>query len=83
MWPSQMPILGGKQLTARDIEVIRLFCDQVERIAEQNMLKTGKLEGSHYAAMRKLLVQIGPVPDDAVTAARETARRIALRLGAT
>lgn len=33
---------------------IMRFCEEVERQAEANMLKTGKLEGAHYAAMRKL-----------------------------
>ena len=30
------------------------FVEQVEREAENNMLKTGKLEGAHYAAMKRL-----------------------------
>ena len=48
------PLLGGTALTARDCYVIGLFCDEVERMAERNMLKTGNLEGEHYAAMRQL-----------------------------
>ena len=48
------PLLGGTSLTVRDCYVIGLFCDEVERMAERNMLKTGKLEGMHYAAMRQL-----------------------------
>ncbi len=38
---------------------IRAFCDEVNRRAEANMLKTGKLEGSHYAAMRQLRSELG------------------------
>jgi len=30
------------------------FVFEVERRAENKMLKTGKLEGSHYAAMKEL-----------------------------
>jgi hypothetical protein len=48
------PLLGGTSLTARDCYVIGIFCDEVERMAERNMIKTGKLEGAHYAAMRQL-----------------------------
>ena len=48
------PLLGGTSLSERDCRVIGLFCDEVERMAERNMLKTGKLEGAHYAAMRQL-----------------------------
>lgn len=33
---------------------IRDFCEAVERRAEEKMLKTGKLEGAHYAAMNQL-----------------------------
>ena len=33
---------------------INIFCTTVERLAEENMLKTHKLEGAHYAAMRQL-----------------------------
>ena len=56
-------LLGGTVLSARDCYVIGLFCDEVERIAERNMLKTGKLEGSHYAAMRKLRATL-PTPNN-------------------
>ena len=48
------PLLGGTSLSERDCHVIGIFCDEVERMAERNMLKTGKLEGAHYAAMRQL-----------------------------
>ena len=30
------------------------FVNAVEREAETNMLKTGKLEGAHYAAMKRI-----------------------------
>lgn len=36
-------------------DIIRAFYAEVCRIAEENMLKTSKLEGSHYAAMKQLL----------------------------
>lgn len=38
---------------------IRAFCEEVNRRAEKNMLKTGKLEGSHYAAMTELRRELG------------------------
>lgn len=34
--------------------IINEFVTQVEKLAEEKMLKTGKLEGSHYAAMKEL-----------------------------
>lgn len=34
---------------------VQEFYDAVCKEAESNMLKTGKLEGAHFAAMRKLL----------------------------
>jgi hypothetical protein len=34
-----------------DTEVLR---KEVEQRAEEKMLKTGKLEGSHYAAMKQI-----------------------------
>jgi hypothetical protein len=36
------------------VAVIDRFVEEVERRAEQAMLKTGKLEGAHYAAMKQL-----------------------------
>jgi hypothetical protein len=34
--------------------VISVFVQEVEYRAEEKMLKTGKLEGSHYAAMKQV-----------------------------
>jgi hypothetical protein len=39
-------------------EALDLFVVEVERRAEANMLKTGKLEGSHYAAMKQVQVEM-------------------------
>jgi hypothetical protein len=36
------------------VVVIRDFVEAVERKAEEKMLKTGQLEGAHYAAMKQL-----------------------------
>lgn len=56
--------MGAKKLEAwnrrepsqRDeLAIIKSFCEEVNRRAEGNMLKTGKLEGSHYAAMTQIL----------------------------
>lgn len=41
-------------LNNQQIEAINWFVEQVEKQAEENMLKTHKLEGAHYAAMKKL-----------------------------
>jgi len=38
---------------------IKDFCERVNRIAEVNMIKTGKLEGSHYAAMKQVRKEMG------------------------
>jgi hypothetical protein len=40
-----------KQLNPNAIDE---FVEAVERMAEEKMLKTGKLEGAHYAAMKEL-----------------------------
>ena len=34
--------------------VITMFVQEVERRAKEKMLKTGKLEGAHYAAMKQV-----------------------------
>jgi hypothetical protein len=41
-------------------EAILRFVEAVEREAETNMLKTGKLEGAHYAAMKRLVRECSP-----------------------
>ena len=38
----------------QDKAIINRFVQAVERQAEDKMLKTGKLEGAHYAAMKEL-----------------------------
>lgn len=37
-----------------ELHIIDSFIEIVEKTAEENMLKTGKLEGSHYAAMKQI-----------------------------
>jgi hypothetical protein len=39
---------------ADKVSIISGFVESVERRAEEKMLKTGKLEGAHYAAMRQI-----------------------------
>jgi len=48
----------GQVLTSDQALAIINFVECVERIAEKNMLKTGKLEGAHYAAMKQLMNQV-------------------------
>lgn len=43
-----------KTIMKNEMEAINSFVECVEKIAETNMLKTGKLEGAHYAAMKQL-----------------------------
>ena len=38
--------------------VVSAFIELVERRAENKMIMTGKLEGSHYAAMKELQKEI-------------------------
>lgn len=45
--------------TAESSAAIRDFCREVNERAEQKMLITGKLEGSHKAAMDELLKEWG------------------------
>ena len=41
--------------SSRDLNsIIDSFVQEVEKRAEEKMLKTGKLEGSHYAAMKQV-----------------------------
>lgn len=40
------------------IDTIEAFVEVVERRAEEKMLKTGRLEGAHYAAMKQLLREL-------------------------
>lgn len=44
-------------MITRDHEkrIIEAFVAEVNRVAEGNMLKTGKLEGSHHAAIQTIL----------------------------
>lgn len=37
-----------------ELKAIDRFIEMVERRAEANMLKTGRLEGAHYAAMKAI-----------------------------
>jgi hypothetical protein len=37
--------------------ILKKFCEAANAIAENNMLKTGKLEGSHFAAMKILMAK--------------------------
>jgi hypothetical protein len=39
-------------------EAINIFCETVERLAKEKMLKTHKLEGAHYSAMKQLREKI-------------------------
>lgn len=38
------------------------FVREVERRAENNMMKTGKLEGAHYAAMKQYQAELSALP---------------------
>jgi lipid-A-disaccharide synthase-like uncharacterized protein len=39
-------------------DAINIFCETVERLAEEKMLKTHKSEGAHYSAMKQLREKI-------------------------
>jgi hypothetical protein len=59
-------VLTWKQLHCEStLEMVRLdnllseIFDEIERRAEGNMLKTSKLEGSHYAAMKEVRTELG------------------------
>lgn len=51
-------IYGNAYMRQRELDAIRRFVEDVERRAEAKMLKTGKLEGSHYAAMKEVLKEL-------------------------
>lgn len=48
--------------------MLREVFDEIERRAEANMLRTGKLEGMHYAALKDIRRELGilrsNVPDE-------------------
>ncbi len=46
-----LPIIAEKKVA----EILRAFVREVNKRAEAKMLHTGKLEGSHHAAMTELL----------------------------
>jgi len=50
-----MPNIRDMELNPRERVVLIRFVEEVERMAEDNMIKTHKLEGSHYAAMKRLM----------------------------
>jgi hypothetical protein len=59
------PICGGlphNEVTSPCVkaQIISGFVEQVERKAEEKMLRTGKLEGAHYAAMKELAAGYKP-----------------------
>jgi hypothetical protein len=53
---SSVPEMLLNTLNSEDAHriLISMFVQEVERRAEEKMLKTGKLEGSHYAAMKQV-----------------------------
>lgn len=53
-------LLWIRGITSSQRQAINKFCEFVEREAESNMLKTGKLEGAHYAAMRRIRCLLNP-----------------------
>jgi hypothetical protein len=61
-WGMGFPVLSDLLLRPFWIdaqrEAIRRFVAEVEKEAEENMLKTGKLEGAHYAAMKRITSRI-------------------------
>lgn len=45
--------------TTNALEAIAIFIKMVEERAEEYMLKTHKLEGMHYAAMKEIAKELG------------------------
>lgn len=45
--------------------IVRGFMAEVEKRAEGNMLKTGRLEGAHYAAMKQVAAELETAHADA------------------
>ena len=50
-----------------EYEVVRAFVERVNRKAARKMAHTGKLEGSHYAAMREELSALKRRAEDNVS----------------
>lgn len=46
------------QLLREHRNLLEMFCMIVDQRAQEKMLLTGKLEGSHYAAMKEILLII-------------------------
>lgn len=49
---------NGKELTKEQVEAIGWYYDEVCRQAEANMMITLRLEGMHYAAMKKIMGEL-------------------------
>ena len=52
---SDEPVSGCSHFSASDLFTILKFVKEVNRRAENNMLRTGRLEGAHYMAMRQIV----------------------------
>ena len=50
--------MEGLEFNDDEVKVIDRFIELVERRAEANMMRTGKLEGMHYAAMKSVRSEI-------------------------
>lgn len=50
---------GARAAVAAQSNTLRDVLDDIEARAEKNMLKTGKLEGMHYAALREVRAELG------------------------
>lgn len=50
---------GGLIAESRARKFLRSIFDEIERRAESNMMKTHKLEGSHYAALKEVRKELG------------------------
>jgi len=55
---SEQPKSLLDSLTDHDRRIIREFINRVNARAEVNMLKTGKLEGSHHAAIKSVCAEL-------------------------
>jgi hypothetical protein len=51
-------IYGNNSFIADARKLLALVFDDIESRAEANMLKTGKLEGMHYAALKEVRAEL-------------------------
>ena len=66
--------MPDKDKLEAELAIVQKFYDEVCALAEENMLKTLKLEGMHYAAMKTVLEKMRKEAGESNTVASKKTR---------